>query len=1804
MKHSFQRVLSFLATLCVLISIVPTAGLSSLGALAEVDDVVAYVDDDTAQTEGELGNVDKPYKTINEAIAALEASTASGNRVIEVIGSYSVVDKVGGYYAFATHSKLITIKGYQSGATLDVPDTFVSIGGPLKIDKIALNIPNNKRFHANGYPLEIGDGSNTNGRLASGSYATVLRNNATNSIVLNGGKFHSLMMGDLNATQPIPGFNFVMNGGTLNYLFLGTDNSNKQATFTKNINIELNDGTFNNGFYNQYFNLASGVAMQIIANNGVNFSFANETIPRVTKDADGKDALYILKAAKGGSTLHATDKTGVYTIKDPSYSATATDGTNTYTSKDGMLTIPKAGEYTITWSLDDPIVTEISAPANITSGTYTWAPSIYNFYYNGISPETAYTVSFDYYLPRDAATLKVSSDAGYEKPVSGSNKPELVRGLHSFSWTTYVDPSGRADGRFVPFLTADYATELYVWNWRITQNGAELSGTSQNYPPSTYGTSNKRLSEYAWYDSLDGVISQGVANGQGLINSINKANGVVNGTLANTTVDNLSVKEIHTADTAVDVLSAQMEVLQNKFSDDGAIGRASALKITYKYVPAENSSTDLAALLQQHPQMELYSPSTITGKINATETVVANEWATATFSFSSLITDASEYTLSKALFRPFGIRGSGAATDTQLKPYGANAKAIHVDPADTLYIASAELVYGSYIVSFDANGGEGVFESITTGRTGTITPPATNPTKSGCRFAGWGTSPSTTICVNLSNYVPTQNTTLYAVYTERLITTSKLDGSGKVAAMSSADGIKSGFFENVTYEGYNAVRLSVNANSQTMLSADVRPLGEWVCRTTRIVVTYKYVPAANTTTDLAALQADKPTALILNPFGFYLDAAENIKVGEWTTATFDFSSKIIGGTNGFPADNYNREEILKQLHLMMAGTNARGTALTGQAQFPSSGSLVIDPNDSVYIGEIAFQYKYDYEVSFDANGGGGAPQSEYLAAGYGAKFNGTAPIRIGYQFKGWSLTNTNNVNTILPAGYVPSADTTLYAVWQEDDAFALSDFAILEPNKTAEEIGIGHTIGQRNIVQSGNKLFADSAETFADNLPSYLVGMTYLYADKVDKALYVAEKGRSYVLAPTSERDTYVERGYVVIGALAAGQLSSGIQTDYDILSRACANEEVIPLTANAIVVGDICYPDDALIAGNVIVNPADQLDSHPEYAAYLDGNRAGLTGGCPSITKTPSGTVFMSITAGSITDAALGPVHAGEDMYSYSLLYRSNDNGETYGQPILVVDPDTPVRTSEPLVWCDPDGKLWFFWSQMYTPNCRDRNSDGRMGIWYMTSDNDGASWSEPTRIADGFTNQNPVVLKDGTWVLPANVWKSSQDYAQQYEYLMHPHVYLSTDKGATWELGGICSTHSSSAHVENALVEKADGTLWMLLRTNRGLEETFSDDGGKTWTPAVYADISKTESRPGMDKLPNGDIVVVSHDDAEANGSRYHLTVWLSEDDGKTFPYKLKLEASASFYPNTHVDSDGTIYIVYDVVREDGGQVMMARITADDIKAGKLVNPDSALKLLINKGKCATLDKATLTFDVDGGKAIDDMLFTTTYASCGTANPVPYAVRVLPAAFKGGYVFEGWATEADGDVVYTAGANYTPTSMNTTLYAVYSKDATVAKMHGAQARDSQTNDMRFIATASVSGVSFREDGSADYSTATFVVGDQTVCVVDVGMLVSLNHSSADDMAFAADGSTLSGVKTVSAQRLQNAEYAILTGMREEGEEFILFTAVVRNIPDAYIEQNITARAYVAYIDANGQTAYLYSDCITRTYDMIAPKE
>ncbi len=71
-----------------------------------------------------------------------------------------------------------------------------------------------------------------------------------------------------------------------------------------------------------------------------------------------------------------------------------------------------------------------------------------------------------------------------------------------------------------------------------------------------------------------------------------------------------------------------------------------------------------------------------------------------------------------------------------------------------------------------------------------------------------------------------------------------------------------------------------------------------------------------------------------------------------------------------------------------------------------------------------------YTISYNANGGSGAPSSQTKYYGKSLTLSSTKPSRTGYTFKGWATSSSGSVAYSSGASYTSNASVTLYAIWQ------------------------------------------------------------------------------------------------------------------------------------------------------------------------------------------------------------------------------------------------------------------------------------------------------------------------------------------------------------------------------------------------------------------------------------------------------------------------------------------------------------------------------------------------------------------------------------------------------------------------------------------------------------------------------------------------------------------------------------------------------------------------------------------------------
>lgn len=324
---------------------------------------------------------------------------------------------------------------------------------------------------------------------------------------------------------------------------------------------------------------------------------------------------------------------------------------------------------------------------------------------------------------------------------------------------------------------------------------------------------------------------------------------------------------------------------------------------------------------------------------------------------------------------------------------------------------------------------------------------------------------------------------------------------------------------------------------------------------------------------------------------------------------------------------------------------------------------------------------------------------------------------------------------------------------------------------------------------------------------------------------------------------------------------------------------------------------------------------------------------GIPSLARSPKGRLWAVWYASP---------SGGEDQNNYVVAVTSGDDGRTWTDATLVIDPDRkgPVRAFDAQAWLDPTGTLWMFWAQAIGHN-------GTVaGVWAITTknaDDPQPDWSQPRRLTDGIMMGKPTVLTSGEWILPASTWRKTDNSAR---------AVVSTDRGKTWQVRGGCQIPPDMrAFDEHMFVERKDGSLWMLARSNTGfLLESVSQDRGKTWPVAKPSRIKHPSARFFIRRLKTGKLLLVKH---HQTTGRKNLTALLSEDDGQTWSDGLMLDKRGTVsYPDGVQADDGRIFIIYDRNRSRDCQIFMAVFSEADVAAGQ-PSAKTRLRVLVSQGR-----------------------------------------------------------------------------------------------------------------------------------------------------------------------------------------------------------------------------------------------------------
>ncbi|MBI4623902.1 MAG: exo-alpha-sialidase [Verrucomicrobia bacterium] len=256
------------------------------------------------------------------------------------------------------------------------------------------------------------------------------------------------------------------------------------------------------------------------------------------------------------------------------------------------------------------------------------------------------------------------------------------------------------------------------------------------------------------------------------------------------------------------------------------------------------------------------------------------------------------------------------------------------------------------------------------------------------------------------------------------------------------------------------------------------------------------------------------------------------------------------------------------------------------------------------------------------------------------------------------------------------------------------------------------------------------------------------------------------------------------------------------------------------------------------------------------------------------------------------------------SAIERDNDFGEIVAvrldsqgrrvtaERVLVPAPADGLNAMSPALRRLPDGRLGMLYSHRESPRLASRR--------FVSSRDDGETWSEPVVVAEGGyktgCHDRFSILSDGRLIAPCH---GGDDFDSHYRKIW---VAWSDDRGETWQTGAAIETPKvswpdarfmESGCNEPGVAERADRSLLMTMRTAMGTQfgsESF--DRGETWTSPRTLEVSSPSAPAHLSRLPDSDgllLVWTPNYDARApmNGHRHTLLAGISTDGGRSWPH-----------------------------------------------------------------------------------------------------------------------------------------------------------------------------------------------------------------------------------------------------------------------------------------------------------------------------
>ena len=329
-----------------------------------------------------------------------------------------------------------------------------------------------------------------------------------------------------------------------------------------------------------------------------------------------------------------------------------------------------------------------------------------------------------------------------------------------------------------------------------------------------------------------------------------------------------------------------------------------------------------------------------------------------------------------------------------------------------------------------------------------------------------------------------------------------------------------------------------------------------------------------------------------------------------------------------------------------------------------------------------------------------------------------------------------------------------------------------------------------------------------------------------------------------------------------------------------------------------------------------------------------------PGIVRLSDGTLVASIDRRKEKD---GDLPADIDVE----VKRSSDDGRTWSAPITVATGtkehgygDAAMATDGKTIYMVMVGGagLWTYPSITKEPT----------QMYFTKSSDGGKTWEPLTNITKQvylgpyawggfFASGNGIVTSKGRIVFVA-----AQRTDQSWGGAMDNILVYSDDKGKSWQI----SSPARHDGDESKVVELSDGSLLVSSRNRASGANArtyiLTRDGGKTWMPAgTWPELTGNACNGAFARYQpigkgRGEQSKYLLHTLPASPTRDHLRLFLSKDEGKTWPVSREICRGESVYSEVMVFPDGTIGIISEENDRPAFDIYFTRVSLDWLLSG----------------------------------------------------------------------------------------------------------------------------------------------------------------------------------------------------------------------------------------------------------------------------